>query len=162
FGRARTVLNRHKPQAGQKDLRGWEWRYLWGQSRSDAVWGFGPGAGVLSSLAVSPEGSWLAVGTYGGDSLHLFDLRTKQQIAPAPAKVAGKYLAFSPRSAMLAFPLEAEGKPGIRLWDTSSKQVVQALPLGGVCGRLAFSPDGHALVTTTEPPDSKLTLWRIP
>ena len=48
----------------------------------------------------------------------------------------------------------------LRLWDAKKKQVVKDLPLGGRSGRLAFSADGKTLVTTTEPPDSKITLWR--
>ncbi len=37
LGRARELLNRQRPQSGQQDLRGWEWRYLWQQCRSDAL-----------------------------------------------------------------------------------------------------------------------------
>ena len=37
LGRAQDLLNRQRPQPGQKDLRGWEWRYLWQQTRSDAL-----------------------------------------------------------------------------------------------------------------------------
>jgi WD40 repeat protein len=76
--------------------------------------------------------------------------------------MAGKYLGFSPHSSLLAFPVETEGKSRIRLWDAVNKQVVKDLPLGGGCGRLAFSADGNTLMTTTEPPDRKLTLWSIP
>ena len=36
LGRALELLNRQRPGPGQKDLRGWEWRYLWQQTRSDA------------------------------------------------------------------------------------------------------------------------------
>ena len=162
LGRARALLNRHKPQAGQPDLRGWEWRYLWGQSRSDAVSGFGPGNQILSSLAISPDGDWLAAGTWGGDSVYVFNLRTKQLVTAGPMRMAGKYLGFSPHSPLLAFPVETEDKSRVRLWDAAKKLVVKDLPLVGRCGRLAFSADGNTLVTTTEPPDSKLTLWSFP
>ena len=37
LGQALDLLNRQRPQPGQKDLRGWEWRYLWQQTRSDAT-----------------------------------------------------------------------------------------------------------------------------
>jgi serine/threonine protein kinase/WD40 repeat protein len=163
LGRARALLNRHKPRAGQPDLCGWEWRYLWGQSRSDAVSAIAGSEHVLLSLAVSPDGNWLAAGGLGGsDSLSVFDLRTKQKVTPGPGGSSGRYVAFSPRSALLAFRIEARGKPAVRLWDAASQQVVTNLPLEGPCQRLAFSADGHMLATTTEPPDSKLTFWRIP
>ena len=28
LGKARRLLDRHRPQPGEEDLRGWEWRYL--------------------------------------------------------------------------------------------------------------------------------------
>ncbi len=37
LGRARRLLDRHRPQPGEEDLRGWEWRYLWQLTRSSAV-----------------------------------------------------------------------------------------------------------------------------
>ena len=37
LGRARRLLDRHRPQPGEEDLRGWEWRYLWQQTRSSAL-----------------------------------------------------------------------------------------------------------------------------
>jgi hypothetical protein len=36
-GRARRLLDRHRPQPGEEDLRGWEWRYLWQLTRSNAL-----------------------------------------------------------------------------------------------------------------------------
>jgi regulator of protease activity HflC (stomatin/prohibitin superfamily) len=36
LGRARRLLDRHRPAPGGEDLRGWEWRYLWQQCRSSA------------------------------------------------------------------------------------------------------------------------------
>jgi len=35
LGKARRLLARTRPAAGQEDLRGWEWRYLWGLTRGD-------------------------------------------------------------------------------------------------------------------------------
>ena len=35
--RARYLLDRHRPKKGEKDLRGWEWRYLWQNCRGDAL-----------------------------------------------------------------------------------------------------------------------------
>ena len=56
------MLNRQRPQPGQKDLRGWEWRYLWQQTRSDALFTLGQESSEIFSLAVSPDGSLLAAG----------------------------------------------------------------------------------------------------
>ncbi len=37
MGRARRLLEDHRPKPGEVDLRGWEWRYLWQECRSDAL-----------------------------------------------------------------------------------------------------------------------------
>lgn len=36
LGCARVLLNRHRPEPGEVDLRCWEWRYLWRFCQSDA------------------------------------------------------------------------------------------------------------------------------
>ena len=162
LGRAKMLLNRHKPQPGQPDLRGWEWRYLWGQCRSDAVAMFPEKMPVpTTSVAVSPDGKWVTTGSWGGSSLRVFDWETKKKITHDPGIVSGMYVAFSPQTPLIAFPMSANGEFSVRLWDVEKKQVVKDLLLDGRCGRLAFSADGKTLVTTTEPP-SKLTLWRVP
>src|SRR5450432_3377717 len=79
-----------------------------------------------------------------------------------PGILSGRYVAFSPQTPLIAFPMSANGKFSVRLWDAEKKQVVKDLPLGGRSGRLAFSADGKTLVTTTEPPDGKITLWGVP
>jgi serine/threonine protein kinase len=164
FGRAKMLLNRYKPQPGQQDLRGWEWRFLWGQCKSDA------GASLrlpentdhVTSVAVSPDGKWVTTGNWVDSSLPVFDWETKKKVPYDPGILSGRYVAFSPETPLIAFPMSANGKFSVRLWDAEKKQVVKDLPLGGRSGRLAFSADGKTLVTTTEPPDSKITLWRVP
>ena len=37
LGVARQLLALHRPRANQQDLRGFEWRYLWGLSRGEQV-----------------------------------------------------------------------------------------------------------------------------
>ena len=65
LGRARRLLDRHRPQPGEEDLRGWEWRYLWQLTRSTALVTLTnrPVRGL--SVSFSPDGSRLAVGWYG-------------------------------------------------------------------------------------------------
>jgi len=158
LGRAQMLLNRHKPRPGQQDLRGWEWRYLWGQGRSDAVFNFTENKTLAGSLAVSPDGQRIATGT----QLSLFDWQTKRRVTPDPAKIAGAYVAFSPQAPVLAFPMQSNGQFSVRLWNVATREVVGDLPLGGPAGRLAFSADGKTLAAATEPPDSRITLWRLP
>ena len=67
-------------QPGQKDLRGWEWRYLWQQTRSDASFTLCQESTEINSLAVSSDGSLLAVGVRHRDGLSVWDLRSRQEL----------------------------------------------------------------------------------
>jgi eukaryotic-like serine/threonine-protein kinase len=61
LGRARRLLDRHRPQSGEKDLRDWEWRYLWSQTRADDHEIFFAGTNrILCPLSFSADGQWLA------------------------------------------------------------------------------------------------------
>jgi WD40 repeat protein/serine/threonine protein kinase len=61
MGRARRLLDRHRPQPGEEDLRGWEWRYLWSQTRADDHETFFAGTNrLLCPLSFSGDGQLLA------------------------------------------------------------------------------------------------------
>ncbi len=67
IGRALSFLNQHRPaKAGGRDLRGWEWRYLWAQCRSDELATLGEHESIVQSVAVSPDGRWVASGGWDG------------------------------------------------------------------------------------------------
>jgi hypothetical protein len=55
----------------ETDLRGWEWRYLWQQCQSDALFTLRRGSNAVSSLSVGPDGLWVALGEYG-DAVYPF------------------------------------------------------------------------------------------
>ncbi len=103
LGRALDLLNRQVPQPGQKDLRGWEWRYLWGQTRSDATFTLCQESSEIDSLAVSPDGNWLAVGVEHKGGLVLWDLRTRQELVRLVKNEGIVRAAFSPTEPLLAF-----------------------------------------------------------
>ena len=67
LGRALRFLNLQRPaKAGQRELRGWEWRYLWAQCRSDELATLGEHEGIVQSVAISPDGRWVASGGWDG------------------------------------------------------------------------------------------------
>ena len=80
LGRALDLLNRQRPEPGQKDLRGWEWRYLWQQTRSDAMFTLCQESAEINSLAASSDGNWLAVGLAHQGGLAVWDLRKRQEL----------------------------------------------------------------------------------
>ena len=54
LGRALDLLNRQRPAPDHKDLRGWEWRYLWQQTRSDAVATLCQEASEINAISCTP------------------------------------------------------------------------------------------------------------
>ena len=64
LGRAQVLLNRHRPKAGEKDLRGWEWRYLWQDCRADNAFELPKQEVSLYAVDFSPDGKLLATSDF--------------------------------------------------------------------------------------------------
>ena len=60
IGYALSLLDLHRPQPGQTDLRGWEWRYLWKLCRSDELLRLGSHSNTVLHATFSPKGDVLA------------------------------------------------------------------------------------------------------
>ena len=173
LGRALDLLNRQRPQAGQKDLRGWEWRYLWQQTHSDALFILCQQSSEINSLAISPGGEWLAVGVRHRGGLSLWDLRARRELIRLAKDESYIHAAFSPAEPLLAFVSStyspsAQGRHTLRLWNTATQRMVGEFPLDKACVGLAFAKDGQTLVTSTVfgagGPSSMgglITLWRV-
>jgi WD40 repeat protein len=170
LGRAREVLDRHRPQPGQKDLRGWEWRWLWSQCRGDASSELLHGEkSLINSLAVSPDGKWLAVHEGFRDPsvvvMDISDLSAPREIARF---AKGENPAFSPRGELLAYSsatnsLETNAQSQIHLWNLQTRDERADIVFDGWCQGLAFSADGHKLVTfATVTNSGQLALWEVP
>src|SRR5437762_13821628 len=69
LGKARRLLARTRPEAGQEDLRGWEWRYLWGLTRGDDAAEIAHFNGGVVHLAFVDNDGSVAVGLpeHGGE-----------------------------------------------------------------------------------------------
>ena len=173
LGRALDLLNRQRPQPGQQDLRGWEWRYLWQQTRSDAVATlYRDLKGEINAVAASPDGRWLAAGTFHLGGVRVWDLATREQVALCAPNDGLVRAAFSPTEPMLAFTStdlspDAGGRPStkLHLWSTATRQMLAELPLDEGCLGVAFSSDGKTLVTSSSSSSNDqghITLWRMP
>src|SRR5205823_9497475 len=77
LGRARRLLDLHRPQPGEDDLRGWEWRYLWQLTRSSALLTLTNQPTPGFSLSFSPTGNWLAMGRFTGE-VDLWDVQNRK------------------------------------------------------------------------------------
>ena len=155
LGRARELLAAQHPQGGQPDLRGWEWRYIWQQCQSDALFELCRMSNEVDCLTVSSDGRWVAIGEAGG-SLSVWDLRARQQLVRihnGPGRVKAR---FSPTSPVLAFTVMNERGPqrtaagAVRLWDAGQQQYLTNLPISGMCRGIAFSSDGARLLVASD------------
>jgi len=171
FGRTLELLDRQRPGPRQKDLRGWEWRYLWQQTRSDALFTLCQESGEISSLVVSSGSRWLAVGRARQDGLTVWNLQTRQKLVQFATNENDVRVAFSPTEPLLAFTSRAakgsaKRRNTLRLWNVATRKMVAEVPWGNRCVGLAFAKDGRTLITSTLPTSSgkpgQLTLWQVP
>ncbi len=157
LGQAFDLLNRQRTDPGQKDLRGWEWRWLWAQTRSDALFTLTQESGEIYSLACSPDGNLLAVGVRHEGGISVWDAQARRSLARLSEDEGFVCAAFSPTQPLLAFTGERGNQSTLHLWNTMTRQVVAEVPLDDQCGGVAFSKDGGTLVTCTK---ASNTFWR--
>ena len=90
LGEALAYLNRHRPEPGQEDIRGWEWRYLRGLCQSESLYKLATVDARFFRLAVTTDGHWLFTHPFAfyadfelaGSDPVIFDLRTRKRGRP--------------------------------------------------------------------------------
>jgi serine/threonine protein kinase/WD40 repeat protein len=103
-----------------------------------------PGHHDVRSVSVSPDGRWVATGSWGGTGAKVWDAATGRLVANLVPTHAQVRVAFSPDGKWLATtPCRQVG----RLWATDSWQ--EGPSLGVNSGTVAFSPDGRLLAVET-------------
>jgi WD40 repeat protein/serine/threonine protein kinase len=154
-GRAIELLRKYVPAAGEQDLRGVEWRYLWQRARGDEIYTFRGHSGIVHALAFSPDGKLLATSSFD-HTLKVLELGTKRVlksldvVSDDSLSARSVPLAFSPDGRTLA----ALQGAGATLWDTSTWQVSRRLE--GARAPLLYSPDGRTLAAFS---GSGVRLW---
>src|ERR1019366_10590414 len=145
LGLARRLLERHRPQPGEEDLRGWEWRYLWQLTRSSALVTLtNRPTRSGSSLSFSPDGNRLAMAWTDG-RVDLWDIPARRLIrtlAVPKDPVSGR-VAFSPVRNVLAATSEPK-VVALHDLDSGRESVFWRAPDEGdwEVRDLAFSQDG--------------------
>ena len=148
LGKARRLLDRHRPQPGEEDFRGWEWRYLWQLTRSSALVTLTNRPTRGFSLSFSPDGSRLAVGWYDG-RVDLWDVpgrRLVRALTDREHRHQG-HVVFSPIRNLLAATSEPKA---VTLYDLDSgrESLLWRAPDQGawLVKDLSFSQDGSRVV----------------
>jgi serine/threonine protein kinase/WD40 repeat protein len=166
LGRAQTLLNRQKPQPGQLDLRGWEWRYLWSQTRPDDQEVFFGGTNPPGkSLSFSGDGRLLAWETM--DETVVTDLMSRRTVW---RRTNAWGAVFAHHGEILAFGDDVSStNAAITLLDIATQQETQLVASLGHTIWLGFTPDDRRLLTVSYRTDAgksndlpySLTAWDI-
>lgn len=138
--RVRELLERHVPQPAEKDLRGFEWRYLWGEyQRTQQI----PTVkhGPITGVAFSPDGTVLASASWDS-TVKLWEVATRTELQTLQHESGALCVAFSPDGSILASGSEDQT---IRLWDPVTGIQLARLPHTQNVTAVAFSPDGNLL-----------------
>lgn len=166
FELAQELLNQQRPGAGEEDLRDWEWRFLWQYCQSDALYRLCQERSPITSLAVSADGKWLAVGEHRNGGLTVWDLRTRQKATRLEAGEFEVACAFSHAGTLLAFSTSAPISRtnwhfSVQFQDVETRRKVgNEIQLPYFCRGICFSADDRTLFVFTM--DDQLSAWRVP
>jgi WD40 repeat protein/tRNA A-37 threonylcarbamoyl transferase component Bud32 len=155
LGRAKRLLNDHRPRPGEADLRGWEWRYLWRECRSDALSELCRYSNSVYSVAYAPDGKTLAVAGFVKWFVEIWDVPGRRRIATLQAN-EGHLVAFSPRGDLLAADND---QGGINIWQAGTTNLVRQIAHSGSVNALKFSPDGARLASLNR--QGELAVWEV-
>src|SRR5579884_2790893 len=152
----RRLLQKHLPQPGVEDLRGFEWFY-W-DHRSHLERRVLPGhTEFVVCIACSPDRRYLASG--GGDrSIRIWNADSGQLLRTLTGHAGPvRGVAFNPESRQLA---SASSDATVRLWDVASGKLLATFAehTAGTTS-VAFRPNGLHLASAGE--DGTVRLWEL-
>jgi WD40 repeat protein len=143
IGRAMELLEQHRPKAGQSDLRGFEWYYLYRLCHPELLTIKDAG----DSAVFSPDGKRLAAGS------KIWDAETGEELLVLQGGRRSSK-AYSPDGKRLA----STGEKEVKVWNAETGQellTLKAQPQG--VRSVAFSPDGKRLASTSI--DRTVIMW---
>lgn len=140
LAKAVQLLEKHLPIEGEPDLRGFEWRYLWEQSKGDPHESLPRQERAITALATAPNGRWLAVAA--GRNITVWDLATKSMVANVPTQMVR--------------PPNDQGEPTDKPPGERPSRRPPSFRFGGY-DALEFADDGKILVAASR---GSLRRWR--
>ena len=114
---ASALLEGQRPVAGQADLRGFEWRFLWSQGRDDEVRVLAGHTGAVRCVTFSPDGRRLMSGDSTG-WLRVWDTATWATVSSWQASSSSiEWISFAPDGQTLA---TTDGLNLVKIWEAAS------------------------------------------
>jgi WD40 repeat protein len=139
------LLEEHQPKAGEEDLRGFEWFYLWRLCHSELAILRGHNA-QMRAVAFSPDGQFVATG--GADATaRIWAAETGKAVHELKGHQAGGVatVAFSPDSKTVA---TGGGDRSVILWDArTGEELARLAEHQSAVTALVFDPEGKWLAS---------------
>lgn len=156
LGAAMALLKAHQPAPGERDLRGWEWRYLWQCCRSDELFELTRSAVGIDRITFSPDGRWLAARDKNAN-LTFWDTGSRRPVFSLKMWGYLNPFAFSKTGDLLAYA--TAGTQAVSVVELKSRQEVVRLPQTNNIAQVAFSADATRLFTFSE--TGRLIEWNL-
>lgn len=114
----------------------------------------------MTAAAFSPDGRQLAIAPQGGGGIELWNPRAAERLhSLAGAEGIVSHIDYSPDGFLVAAAFKTSAQQGeVRIWKTDTGELVSSLgEIGRGAERVAFSPDGSRLLTTSG--DAVAAVW---
>ena len=146
---AKALLEKHVPQTGGIDFRGWEWRHAWLRCKSDELYTLQRDNGPIRTVAISNH----IVASASGGQIKIWDLRNRTGIRDLVESNAVRSLALLGGEVIAGL---SDGR--VVFWDYEKRERVKTITHGAAVRSLAVSRDGKYLgVYCTD----SVSVWRL-
>ena len=166
--RARLLLDRQRPKAGDEELRGWEWRYMWQRCRGDFLsTPVAQNERVLSARFTDEDGSLVTFSERGRVGLWNPSSDREDFVLQDNGKGDGAtgnsgQLQISPHGEWIAAASRKDdGTSAVRIWNLRTRSLISELPIStdSHVTALAFSPDTRWLATYVH--QKEVSIWNL-